>query len=78
MGKCISTLELNRIWNFSCTSRATAAHHCPFVLWDVTTESLLLSLKEAPFVLEWVESHLHNATQNFPVSFTLHSLNYFI
>lgn len=55
--------------------RAAAAHHCPLVLGHIATESLLFLLVETPFLLEWVETHLHDSSQDLSIPFTLHAFN---
>lgn len=66
-------------WSSTARSLRTAAtHHGSLVLGHITAESLFFRLVQAPFLIEWVQTHLHHSSQDVPVTFLLNLLNDFV
>lgn len=67
-GKCMITGNLG----------AAATHHRSLILGHITAESLLFGLIQAPFLIEWVQAHLHHSSQDIPVTLLLDAVNHFV
>lgn len=55
-----------------------ATHHSSLVLGHITAESLFLGLVQSPFLIEWVQTHLHHSSQDSTVTLLLDSVNDFV
>lgn len=55
-----------------------ATHHRSLILGHIAAESLLFRLVQAPFLIEWVQAHLHHSAQDVPVTLLLNPFNHFV
>lgn len=67
-----------RYQNLFCILRAAAAHHSSLETGNVTSESLLFFGVHIPFILEWIESHVHNAVENITLAAALNAFDDFV
>src|SRR3954467_13139368 len=60
------------------SSRATAALNSSFQPRYITAKSFLFCFIPIPVIFEWIESHFHDASKNFPVPFVLYALDHLV